>query len=302
MTMLMLLSLMTYARLETYRSSEIFQILFTHYMEKDERGYINEMAEKLYVKTKVSTKPGKPGAKRTDASPRIGLGLLKDKKQRESKPQQWQQTQVLLKNLINVLYADQPFFLNLLQEHPYFVDELIASLTNAVDDSKVPLNKTADLANITFKDQMLDEAFYKMLHGAPHKELLENPDQSSRVEDGTKNEVENDQDVDQLAQEADEFRSPEGYFSLLDFITFSSSGKIRIFLAPQEVLQAIFDPSIVDDILIERKGLYQEAVNGTDPKELESRFKDQFDRRRDPAIDSAFLDFSVTKTNPKSYE
>ena len=69
------------------------------------------------------------------------------------------------------------------------------------------------------------------------------------------------------------------------------------------MLLAIFhDRAVVDEIIAERKVLYKEASAKADPKDLEVKFKGRFDSRRDAAIDSALLDYSVSKTNPKYYE
>ena len=55
MVMLMMLSLMTYAKLETYRSTQILDQFFNHYMQIEERGFINEDAVEKYKSTKMST-------------------------------------------------------------------------------------------------------------------------------------------------------------------------------------------------------------------------------------------------------
>lgn len=308
-TMLMLLSLMTYTRLETYRSSQVFQVVFKHYMEKDERGYINTEAIKLYNRLKVSTKNGKSNGK-VDASPRIGIGLLVDKKLRESKQKEWEQTQALLKNLMTTLYAKQPFFRQMEQERPSFLNDLIASITQAAE--ALPPDRqpktTTDLANLRLADPQLDKLFYKMLHGAFYKEVFAEKEEESEAPILRSQEIAAETDLNQadakLVEEGTtEFQSQKGYFSLLDFVTLSSSPKIRVYLAPKEVLQSIFhDPATVEAILAERKQLYKQAVGGAETKSLETAFKNQFDRLKDPAISEDGLNYSVTKTNPKYYE
>ena len=97
MTMLMLLTLMTYAKLETYRSSQVFQVLLEHYMQKDERGYINLAAEDTYdgikkVAKKTDTEPVEEAPKpKAEGNARLSLALIKDKSKRDSNPQEWQQ-------------------------------------------------------------------------------------------------------------------------------------------------------------------------------------------------------------------
>ena len=80
MTMLMLIVLISYARLETYRSSQIYQVLFKHYMENDERGYINLLVEQQYNTTAVSSKENDKRNPPIHANPRLSISMLLDKK------------------------------------------------------------------------------------------------------------------------------------------------------------------------------------------------------------------------------
>ena len=98
-------------------------------------------------------------------------------------------------------------------------------------------------------------------------------------------------------------KSEKGYFSLLDFINLSSYTTIRVYLAPREVLETIFpDKGVVDEIIAQRQRLHQQAIDEADTKELGLSFKNQFEPRRDPSIDATMLNFSVTKTNPATYQ
>jgi hypothetical protein len=294
MTMIMLLSLLTYARLETYFSGQIFQEVFNNYMEKQERGYINAEVDTTYKDIRVTQGAKRLATPRVAATRNLSLVLLQNKKERESKLPEWQQRVILLKNLINILYADQPFFQKLQKERPFFLDEMINELVQVVDTlpQEQKLKKASDLANLKLPDPELDTALYKMLHGAI---ALQPSEKMAEVQEKAEGEGEQ--------EEVQEYKSPEGYFSLLDYINLSTQSKIRIFLAPRQVLMAIFhDPTLVDTILAERKVLYREAAGKVDPKELEKKFRSQFDPRHDSAIDSSLLDYSVTKTNPKLYE
>lgn len=303
MTMLMLLSLMTYARLESYRSSQAFQMIFKHYMQEEERGYINIQAEKTYDSIKVSENKGKPGIK-IDASPRIGIALLLDK-DRDQKNKEWEQTKLLLKNLMSTLYHTQPFYLHIEEERPSFIDELMRAITQAVDE--LPQEKKPkmadDLANLKLNDPELDRILYKMLHGAFYTQKIEDHDSTKKQKPAeAESDIDNGADED-LNSEIAEFKSPEGYYSLLDFVTSASKPKIRVFLASKEVLLAIFhDPATVNAIIEERQHLYRQALSESDPKSLEESFKNQFQKMKDPGINEETLNFSVSKTNPKYYQ
>lgn len=333
MTMLMLLSLMTYARLETYRSSAVYQLFFNKYMEDDERTYINAAMLKQYMKTKASKRDPKEAAadKQIAATLRISLKLLAEKKQRDSQPKDWEQTKLLLKNLIFVLYAEEPFFKQATHMSSQVLDELIAGLVQAVDDlpDDKKLKKAADLANITLPDQQLDELFYKMLHGAAYNEVIkpklhkpklqnhclqrpewQKPDikrpefnAQPSIDEATGVQYDEDENQKALEEDLDEAQKSEGYYSLLDFVNLSKYLKIRVYLASREVLQAIFrDKNIVDDVIAQRQALYKQALDDVAVNVLSQSFKELFEARRDPEIDPSMLDFSVSKTNPKNYE
>ncbi len=309
MTMLMLLSLLTYARLETYRNSQIFQVIFNRYMEQEERGYINLAADKQYMKTKGLAKK-KDGAEKKKselpvaATPRISLAALVDKKLRDAKPEEWKQTQIMLKNLIYTLYGDQTFFRQAIDNQPSLLDDLINALTNTIDDlpKEKKIKKASGLATLSLPNKELDTILYKMLHGAPYLDIPPATTEETVIVQSKDTQEEEDQDDPTLEKEADEYRSPEGYYSLLDFVNLSSMPKVRVFLAPREVLMAIFhEPTIVNDIIAQRQQYFNQALDGKPTKELSETFKNQFDQRRAPEIDAKALDFSVTKTNPQNY-
>lgn len=312
MTLLMLLSLMTYARLDSYRSSQTFQIIFKYYMENDERGYINLQAKPTYNSITVKTNADKPKkGPKVEGSPRIGVIQLLDKKIRDSKPKEWFQTQILLKNLMRSLYEKQPFFESTLESNPALLDELIASIVNTVDalpkDQKLKAIK--DIANLKLTDPQLDQILYKFLQGSPCKVLplsttAQDKEIKVKVEEAPKEQLEDKSQAEPIPEEAQtEFQSPKGYCSLLDFITAESTPKVRIYLASREVLSAIFhDPGVVNEIIAERKQLYKQAIGDEDTKELSNAFKDRFDRLKDSAISEESVSYDVTKTNPKDYE
>lgn len=307
MTMLMLLALMTYSRLDAFRSSQVFQSIFKHYMEIDERGYFNVKAMPFYEDIKVKTKAGKTGGK-AEGSPRVSVSLLLDKTQRESKSKEWLQTKHLLKNLISTLYDDQPFYKKAIEKRPSLPDDLMNAMTQAIDElpKEKRLKTAADLANLKLVDPELDQILYKILQGAAYKEIIPTKEKTPLLQptkESVESEVDRSQADEGLESETGEFKSIEGYYSLLDFITASPTSKVRVFLAPKEVLESIFpNQQIVDSIISDRKQLYRQAINGAETKDLEATFKNQYERYRDPTISDESLSFAISKTNPKNYE
>lgn len=301
-TMIMILTLLTYAKLETFRSSQVFQVLFENYMEKDERSHINLAAKKKYdsikktEKSKKEKKEDKPA--KSASSPRISLELFKNKSARETKPQDWNQTKHLLKNLLNVLYKDQPFFVKLQNERPQFLEDLINSMTQAIDDlpKEKQLKKAQDFGNLSLNDPQLDALLYKILKGAPYKDVSKKED-SEETSSGETSEEASDPTIG-----VDEYKSIKGYYSLLDFVTLSPNQKIRIYLASREVLQAIFlNEQVVDDVITERKALYRQLNAEASPEDLKKTFQSRFEGNVDPTVKES-VDYTVSKTNPKNYE
>ena len=308
MTMLMLLSVMTYARLQTFRNSQAFQKIFQHYMEEDERGYFNSRAQIIYendMKVSSSTQKGKNGSK-IKASPRIGIALLFDPL-RDSKGKEWEQTKILFKNLADTLYDKQPFYEQIKKDRPSFLEDLIGTITQMIDElsPKERPKKAVGLANLKLKDPVLDKVLYKMLHGASYiKPVAETERKKAKEKNNEEKDAEASEDEETISTEAEEYKSPKGYYSLLDFVTASSKPNIRVYLASKEVLASIFhDPNTVNAIIEERQRLYHQIHSGSgDADQLKELFKNQFQKTKDPAIDDETLDFSISKTNPKYYQ
>src|ERR1700722_16850473 len=91
MTILMVLTLMTYARLESYRSSQLFQVVFEHYMRVDERALFNLDAKGQYdtisapPKSEKTPQTKEPQQVKSPSSPRISISLLTNQPEREKK-------------------------------------------------------------------------------------------------------------------------------------------------------------------------------------------------------------------------
>lgn len=312
-TMLMLLTLMTYAKLDSFRNAQVFQVLYEHYSEKDERGHINLAAEKTYEKIKIAPKadkqPGKedkPGkednkekAPKATGTARISLAAFKTRSLRDSKPQEWQQSKLLLKNLMTTLYKDQPFFIEMEHKRPQFLDEMLNGLASAADalPKEKKWLKVQDIANLSLGDPDLDHILYLMSKGAPYKEVVKDTPQP-------KAESTNEESDDATeTPSTEEFKSPKGYYSLFDFVTMNPSQKVRVYLAPKEVLKSIYhSDEMVNEIISERRELYLQAKNGGDSAALTKALESRFDGARDPAISKETLDYTVTKTDPKKYE
>lgn len=278
MTMLMLLSIMTYARIESYRDLAGLKAQFEWFMQTNERRYNNNVNDDKYTMQNASKnkKGDDSGAKQKEeekACSRIPFYLFLNKQQRESKHEIYDQHTNLAKLLMHRLYSDAPFYLEAEEKYPDFLDAILTHLMKAAE--KLPKGQTitssADLASIDLGDQPLNDIFYRMLKGTP--------------------------DID-LQDEA------ETYPSLIDYVTVKNKTKVRVFLAPHEILMTIYDnPELVKEIQETRQDLYKKVKDESLTKEQASaELEKQFGNKQQHGISENILDFKVTKTNPKDYE
>jgi hypothetical protein len=296
-TMLMLLVLMTYGRLESFRGFSYIQSEFKQYMEKHEREFINDEAIRQYNDTVAkSTNPtANSDQEKSEARSLVMFNLFINKQEREAHPKEFDQLNQITRNLIAYLYGDQPFYKKLEEKRPNFVSEIFQALIRETDglNEKDKLKKIGELSTVDLRDFELNEVFTSMLKGSIelHEKIPQSENVGIRTEEGRQVFKPN-------------FQPIEGYYSLLDFLTLDKGNyKIRIFLASPQLLMAIFgNPSIVYDILQTRYDLYKAVKSGMDPKEAEKTFLQQYLNQRLSYINSETLDFGVSKTNPRNYE
>lgn len=304
-SMILLLATLTYARIETYRSLSILQGQFEHYMKQAERGAINAAAKNWYEHSVATRSPGKgPQQKgKKQALSRLSFVVFIDSKKQAAYAQEYPQLAALAKKLMAILYKDQRFYKEMEQKRPDFTSQLVSSLMIAESLPKEQkMTRASDLANLNLQDPELNHVFYNMLQGtlAPREKGDHQPasepcpisDQAGDEEDETTE-----------PGREEEVKSPQGYYSLLDFITLQDAAKVRVYLASRPLLQAIFDdPATVQALVETRCHLYNLVVKGAMTADQASEnLRSQF-LSQSKGFDETILDFSVTKTNPRKYE
>lgn len=325
-SMIMVMAMLTYARLETYRSFSLLQAEFKHYMDDTERGYINLAAENWYINSPGKTKSSSPNeppkpppkikspeaedkSKKASSRSRLSFASFVDQKKKTAHEKEFPKLFLLAKKLIYVLYKDQPFFKEMEQKRADFVDGLLNALMvadNLPKDQK--LKRASDLANLNLGDEELNAVFYKMLQ----KTVQRTKKKIQPLEDHTATEFigqpqedkGEDDDSERESGNRFEYNTPKGFYSLLDFITLQDATKIRVFLAKKQLLLAIFDdPAAVNAIIETRNDLYKKVKSkAMTPEQASEVFKNQFASVSDPNFDDSILDFKVTATNPKNYD
>jgi hypothetical protein len=314
MSMLMIFTLMTYARLDSYRSTASIEGEFTRYMQTIERSYINLTANKTYDKIHPSSKktastaspPTKSANPTQEAAPlknaeteneqkpkkssgRLSIKLLINNKEKEKQSSEINETRQIFKDLLHSLYGNKKFFKDQLEKRPDYVDELLNKLSTIVETlpSDIKITQSIDLSNLELGDG-LDETFYLMLKGCPSPVQ---PPKAAEITDGE------DSDTD-AADDAQEYTSDKSADSLLNFIDMRPFHKINIYLASKPLLLALYgNPAVVDNIMSVRYQLHQQVKAGMSKEEASEKLKAEFQLGKDNSL----LDYKVTGTDPKGY-
>ncbi len=211
-SLLMILSLLTYARIDNYRYFMGMQSEFERYMRSMERLYINNSAENWYSTTKAKIKdaaappevPAEPipnaegipqppqkvgniditkplesndSKKKPDepGSPtsRLSLRILFNPKMRAANEDAYRQTREWTKQLMKNLYGKQKFFIEMMEKNSDFLNELLSYLETTINDISED-NRPKHAQDLANLDLEGDlwNAFYLMLKGCPKEELL----------------------------------------------------------------------------------------------------------------------------------
>jgi|688.fasta_scaffold04572_16 hypothetical protein len=323
-SLIMVMAAVTYARLETYRNFSVVQAEFKHFMDDTERGYINMAAEHWYATSSAKKPPTNGGNPPVHSSPNVpqkpsspkgnrllSFAYLIDPTKREKDPKKYAKIHLLAKKLIITLYKEQPFFKEMEQKKPDFVDGLLNALAVIHNfPKKLKPQEAKDLANTDLGDPEYNNFLYKILQRTitrPDKEIRESFSKEDRPARPLEEEEKGSDEEDSQDKESHEpeYTSPKGFYSLLDYITLKDAQKIRIYLAPKKMLEAIFDdPKVVQTVIETRKEIYKQVKGkkGMDNSEASKIFKNKFAPLSDPNFDDTILDFDVTKTDPSKYD
>lgn len=291
-SMILLLATLTYERMSSYLHSSLSRKQWQEFMQKDERGAEHLAAYELYVHTTVRTSNPKSN-ERIDATAWISFAWIADPSKREQKPAVTDALASITRRLIDILYADQPFYQELVKDQPGFMDKIMATLQNPRNALGKPLaiKKVDDLSYIAWEDHQLHMAFNRMLN--PVYDSVP-PPLTTPPQEGTV--IEEDAEI----PAKDHRGNQEGYTSLKGFITFDSRYKIRVFRTPREILLAIYGaPELVEEIIKARDRLYHEVMNGRDAKEASTEFEEQFSASAPPQY-AEILNYQVNKTAPEA--
>lgn len=284
--LLMIISLLTYGRLESFRNFSLIQSEFEKYMQNISRKGVNNLTTSKYLHTHLpgKYKPGKTS--QIQASSTLSLNLFVDKDERNQQAAVLAAHRQAAKNLMDEIYGNQPFFLKIEEKRPQVLDEILDSLIKASDEfsPKDKITRAKELATIDLGDDELNLLFTYMLKGqeAPLMPQIK------------------DEEQDNLEPN----KKISGYPSLLDFITIKKKKLvIRVFLASKPLLSALFGPETADQIIISRNELFKDVQRDTKtPQKASEEFKNLFNAQKLPYVPDTMLNFDVSKTNPGQYQ
>lgn len=274
MAMLMIFGVMTYSKYTKFKSETVLKAQFDNYMEFTERQYINQSAIKTYSNTHVtsnSSKNSKVEEKNTNSSKLPIFSLL----EQEIPNNNNQGTKFIFKELVKNLYSNHDFYKKIQNERPDFIDEIIAAIPHAKNNllNNQKILKPSDLANLDLKDLQLNDFFYSILKGAA------------------------------IPYKTTEGIVVEGYPSITSFLDVRKNKLMRIYLAPKQLLEILFDPTVADEVIQTREFFFNEIDKGRlNPNEATERFQAMFKDQVKPAFVNESFDFSVTKTDPRRYK
>ncbi len=277
-TMLMLLSIMTYARLQSFLTFSGVRSAYESYMQESERKYSNETQRKLYANARVK----KVKAHEADS---VDEDLDQDEEEsyspgRASAPKSIRKlnlqpllkggpdnpltlpTAQLLSRLINQMYFKQKFYQAALIKDPDFVNRIVATIAalKGKNVGNAPVDSLGDLAKVSFSSTVARGAFGQMLEGAPTVPPL----------------------GDQVTICA--YATP-----------------IRMMGASDELLLSIYrDPNVVESLKNRRLELYQAVKSGhMKPAEAATALSDQFGGDHASEFSPFLLDFTISSTRPE---
>lgn len=261
MTMLLLLSAITYAKMDNYRTMVLFRNRFEAYSLARNNKLEHDFYHSLYEKEKMTSKGSQGEGNKAEGTAYISLNPLQTGKDSEF-------TKQILKELITHLYEKQTFYQDLIKVRPNLAGDIVEAMTKGIKERDKSFKKVEELANIDLNDPILSEGYYKMLKGF----TLPSKDNDSQ----------------------------EGYPSLTCYLSLNGSSKIRVYLAPRAILELLFtDPGTVTEVMTMRKKIYNDLkADRIKDEEANALFADSFANSLNAHIPPDKVDFATSKTDP----
>lgn len=298
LSFLMLIAAISYQGLAHYKTNALVRGVWDAIIRVEEPCSFNRAAEDEYkaLKGKRLTKQEKEKQEAEEdkagkGSSKINFRFLTEPNFPTLYPKETEQMEILLKNLVDILYGDQAFFKEFKQVRPMIFQDIIQALRSLSEElnDKNKITSTAKLSGIHLKNEELEKLWYQLLRKNPVSALAE-------------------QRIFNLSQEALQKGGNMLCFetNLLKYLNNSAERKIRLYLAPRPILLALLnEPTLVDEVIQKRKELYKEVKRKDNPMMPNAAEKEfQNFAAKFPTLGSfdAIITYTVTKTDPAQYE
>lgn len=268
LTFILLMSAITYQRIQTYADQQLLQTRWLKLIQETEICEMDAGASKLYSEITVAPKEttkaeeGKqPVTEKPDGVSTINFRWITNPSGQKN-PELAPLFKEVVVSLIAKLFGDQTFYKGLDNPREIY-SQILDSVTsaNGVFEDKKKVSSAKKIANLNI---------------GPGQQLLS----------------------DILAgYQTDDCK----VVTLLTYLNNGRNEKIRPYLAPKKLLEVLFEEGAVDSILEERKNLFK-SLDKTPPlgvDQAKQQFQGQFERYTKYG---PILDWSVTKTDPSNYE
>jgi hypothetical protein len=258
-TILMAMSIMTYQRIAAFKDISALRHEYVCYMEQTEHADFNEGQEKQYKKHH-----GKGPESQKDAA--IGASRylnLYSLFAEQGEDNAYKSRRLLLVRLLEILYGNQPFYQEMAEKRPNFVQEMIDRMIEGAKKREPPIKTSKTLTNLELNDKELQHIYVKMFLGNNEKKQ----NKCLGIPTGS------------------------DYDSLSKYVRVQTKVQpIRVQLAPTDLLLAIFEePDLVQKMLEDIKRLRNSVVSNKDKKteasiEFERLYKNRLPKDLDPSL------------------
>lgn len=277
--LLMVMGIMTYAKLGTFIVSNRLQSQYLCYMKAVSAAEFNLIQLGLYKKDQTKRGSNNNPDNQVNAISKINIYPLLHLTQDAKDPKYANTQRILLKRLIYNSYGKQPFFKEMEKSNQDILEYLLDKISAAAQlpENKNKIERLENLSNIDLENEKLQMLFATLLHGSQNSAAA----------------------LKKCDPNAKDTEAIISYPPLKDFVSLEKTSKpIRVYLVPPEILWAIFDNvSVVKEIIDQRAILRREFK-----KELKAnfttRFTQMFQSKLPPDLDPAYFNFEVTSTKP----
>lgn len=288
--LIMVIALITYSRLDLFIPRKAMEQQIVSFMSNTERSWMNANSQAYYDALHPTTKAANAGPRESS----FGTGYISLRPLFGENEEMAGNTKAVLKSLLVELYAKQPFVTNEIKKGS-FPDA--ASLFSELIDAIAQAGRNRALYSVDDKNLTTEDQFFRLNVGSLQSIFVNIVNGCSCQVDDAEQVVKNGSDEDEEGEnESKAGVIPHNYCSLFTFANMLPYKQLSIYLAPEEVLMALYgNQQIVGEIMRTRTIANREYKKTKSPesKAALERFKSI------PAvIDSKFLDYNVTTTNP----